>query len=48
MRDVTVGAVTYDDIDQLVASVVELFREDAGQHDSSIDITWPICEGVAY
>ena len=35
-------------VDALVASVVELFREDAGRFDQSIDTTWPVREGGDY
>jgi GNAT superfamily N-acetyltransferase len=48
MTPVTVSAATRDDIDALVASVAGLFREDAGQHDSLVNLDWPAREGAAY
>jgi GNAT superfamily N-acetyltransferase len=48
MATVTVNAATRDDIDALVVSVAGLFREDAGQHDSLMDLDWPAREGAAY
>jgi GNAT superfamily N-acetyltransferase len=43
-----VRAAHQDDIDALVESVAALFREDAGQHDSMMDLQWPGREGAAY
>jgi GNAT superfamily N-acetyltransferase len=48
MTGVTVHTVTRDDLDALVASVTELFREDAGTHDPSTDQQWPVREGTDY
>lgn len=41
----TVRVVTADDVDQLVESVTNLFRDDAGQFDRFADTTWPQREG---
>lgn len=48
MTTVTVSAVTDDDIEALVTSVAGLFGEDAGQHDTSVNLDWPAREGAAY
>lgn len=48
MPAVTVRAATRDDIDALVTSVAELFREDAGQHDPAMNLDWPARDGAAY
>jgi GNAT superfamily N-acetyltransferase len=48
MKSVTVRTASHEDISELVTSVTELFREDAGEHDSSMDIEWPIRDGAAY
>ena len=48
MTSVTVTAAHHDDMKSFVASVTGLFREDAGTHDPSMDITWPVREGLAY
>lgn len=48
MSTITVNAATSDDLDALVASVAGLFREDGGQHDSSVNVDWPAREGAAY
>ena len=45
---VVVNTATQADIEALVASVADLFVEDAGQHDSLTDIHWPAREGTAY
>jgi GNAT superfamily N-acetyltransferase len=48
MAEITVRTAGPDTVDALVASVTELFREDAGQHDRHRDITWPSREGAAH
>jgi hypothetical protein len=48
MTTVTVSAVTDDDIDALVTSAAALFNEDAGQHDTAVNLDWPAREGAAY
>jgi GNAT superfamily N-acetyltransferase len=48
MTTITVSAVTHDDIDALVTSVAALFNEDAGQHDTAVNLDWPAREGAAY
>ena len=48
MTTITVNTATHDDISSLVASVAALFREDAGRHDSLMDLGWPAREGAAY
>jgi GNAT superfamily N-acetyltransferase len=48
MTSVTVTAADHNDMDAFVASVTGLFREDAGVHDSVMDVTWPIREGSQY
>ncbi len=48
MSTITVHAATRDDLGALVASVAGLFREDGGQHDSSINVDWPAQQGAAY
>jgi GNAT superfamily N-acetyltransferase len=48
MTPITVNAATHDDLDSLVASVAGLFREDAGRHDSLMDLNWPEREGASY
>ena len=48
MTPVTVKAATPDDLDALLESVAGLFREDAGQHDSLVDTSWPARDGAAY
>jgi len=47
MTAITVKTVTRADLDDLVASVTALFREDAGQHDPATDQSWPGREGPA-
>ena len=44
----TVSPVTRDDIGALVASVAGLFAEDAGRHDSLMNLDWPAREGAGY
>jgi GNAT superfamily N-acetyltransferase len=48
MSDVTVSGATPDDLDAVVASVAGLFREDAGQHDPTVNTDWPALEGADY
>ena len=48
MTTITVNTATHDDIGSLVASVDALFGEDAGRHDSLMDLGWPAREGAAY
>ncbi len=48
MTTVTVTPATHDDIGSLVASVAGLFLEDAGRHDSLMDLGWPEREGAEY
>jgi GNAT superfamily N-acetyltransferase len=48
MTTFTMSTVTSDDLDALVASVAGLFSEDAGQHDTSVNLNWPAREGAAY
>jgi GNAT superfamily N-acetyltransferase len=48
MAPVTVSAATPDDLDALLESVAGLFREDAGQHDSLVNVDWPAAHGAAY
>jgi GNAT superfamily N-acetyltransferase len=48
MTTITVNTATHDDISSLVASVAALFREDAGRHDSLMDLGWPAREAAAY
>ena len=48
MTSVTVTAAGRDDIDAFVASVTGLFREDAGEHDPTMDVQWPVREGTGY
>jgi hypothetical protein len=43
-----VNTATDHDIGSLAASVAALFGEDAGRHDSLMDIGWPAREGAAY
>ncbi|MFC0626765.1 GNAT family N-acetyltransferase [Kribbella deserti] len=43
----TVRVVTERDVDQLVESVTNLFRDDAGQFDPLTDTSWPQREGHA-
>lgn len=45
MTTITVNTATHDDIASLVASVAALFREDAGRHDSLMDLGWPAGRG---
>lgn len=45
MKDVTISVATADDIPAFVESVSGLFHDDAGQHDPSMDLTWPEREG---
>ena len=35
-------------MDSFVASVIGLFREDAASHDPSMDVAWPVREGMTY
>ncbi|GIJ56133.1 GNAT family N-acetyltransferase [Virgisporangium aurantiacum] len=48
MTGIDIHVVTADDIDDLLVSVAGLFREDAGTHDSTMDITWPARGGAEY
>jgi GNAT superfamily N-acetyltransferase len=48
MTIVSVSAVTHHDIDALVTSVAALFNEDAGQHDTAVNLDWPAREGAGY
>ena len=48
MTEIDIHVVTADDIDDLLVSVAGLFREDAGTHDSTMDITWPARGGAEY
>jgi GNAT superfamily N-acetyltransferase len=48
MTTVTVSPATAGDVDALVASVIALFREDAGTHDPAMDVDWPLREGSPY
>ena len=48
MTPVIVKAATPDDLDALLESVAELFREDAGGRDSLVDPGWPARDGAAY
>jgi GNAT superfamily N-acetyltransferase len=48
MTTIAVNPVASDDIQALVTSVTGLFREDAGQHDTTVNIDWPTSEGAAY
>lgn len=41
----TVDRATEDDLDDLVHLGAQLFREDAAEHDSFIDLTWSEREG---
>jgi GNAT superfamily N-acetyltransferase len=45
---ISVHPVGPDDVDELVASVAELFQEDAGQHDPFTDLEWPSRYGARY
>ncbi len=46
--DFTVSEVSTSDLPHLLASVRELFREDAGKHDPLTDTSWPEHSGAAY
>ena len=48
MAPATVSAATPDDLDALLESVAGLFREDAGQHDTLVNVDWPAGHGAAY
>lgn len=48
VTSVTVTPAAHRDMDSFVASVIGLFREDAGEHDPSMDIDWPVRDGRAY
>jgi GNAT superfamily N-acetyltransferase len=48
MAPATVSAATMDDLDALLESVAGLFREDAGQHDTLVNVDWPAGHGAAY
>jgi len=48
MTGTEIHVATADDIDDLVASVAGLFREDGGAHDSTMDTTWPAKNGAEY
>jgi GNAT superfamily N-acetyltransferase len=48
MTAVTVTVADRSDLDDFVASVIGLFREDAGTHDAAMDVTWPVREGLNY
>lgn len=48
MAPATVSAATPDDLDALLESVAGLFREDAGQHDTLMNVDWPAGHGAAY
>lgn len=38
---IDVGEASSDDLDRLVALELQLFVEDAGRHDTFVDLTWP-------
>jgi GNAT superfamily N-acetyltransferase len=42
-----IQVVTAADVNQLVESVTNLFRDDAGRHDRFTDLSWPQREGQA-
>lgn len=46
--DFTVSEVSTSDLPHLLASVRELFREDAGKHDPLTDTSWPEHSGSEY
>jgi ribosomal protein S18 acetylase RimI-like enzyme len=48
MTSVSVTLAGHGDMDSFVASVIGLFREDAGTHDPSMDVAWPVRDGMAY
>jgi GNAT superfamily N-acetyltransferase len=48
MTSVSVTPAGHGDMDSFVASVIGLFREDAGRHDPSMDVAWPVRDGMAY
>ena len=48
MAPATVSEATPDDLDALLESVAGLFREDAGQHDTLVNVDWPAGHGAAY
>ncbi len=48
MNSVSITPAGREDMDAVVASVVGLFREDAGKHDRSMNVAWPVREGMAY
>ena len=48
MTSASVIPADHGDMASFVASVIALFREDAGSHDPSVDVTWPVREGIAY
>jgi GNAT superfamily N-acetyltransferase len=48
MTAIAVSVVDRDTVDALVESVTALFKEDAGQHDLTVDTMWPVHEGTGY
>jgi GNAT superfamily N-acetyltransferase len=48
VTDFLVSVAGPADLDEFVASVTELFREDAGRHDPYMNLDWPAREGAAY
>jgi GNAT superfamily N-acetyltransferase len=48
MTDITVRPAGPGDLDEFVASVAGLFREDAGAHDPFMDVEWPGRDGAGY
>lgn len=48
MTDIRIDVVGVGDLDDLLASVAGLFREDAGTHDPAMDVTWPERGGDDY
>lgn len=48
MTSITITVVDERTVGALTASVVELFAEDAGRFDRSVDTTWPVREGDDY
>jgi GNAT superfamily N-acetyltransferase len=44
---IAIEPATVDDIDRLVELETKLFREDAAQHDTFVDLSWPQREGRA-
>src|SRR5215467_1698556 len=48
MTSITISVADERTVAALTASVVELFAEDAGQFDPSVDTAWPVREGADY